>query len=203
MAEDIKGLIEKIQQEGIKAAEDKAREIESAAKKEAEAIIKKAQADVNKLLAEAKEKIATEEKSSRTLLSQAGRDLLLSLRKEINALLDKIIQARVREALSAEEISKIIFSLIKDYKGQDKEEIIVSLKKEDLEKLEKHFLGELKEHSKKGITLKPSEDILGGFTISFDAGKSQFDFTDQALAGYISLYLKPKLGTILQEDKKT
>jgi V/A-type H+-transporting ATPase subunit E len=203
MAEDIKGLIEKIQQEGIQAAQAKAKEIEEAAKKEAEAMIKKAQADANKLLAEAKEKIATEEKSSRALLSQAGRDLILSLRKEINSLLDKIIQAQVREALSPEEIFKILLSLIKEHRGQEAEAIIISLKKEDLEKLEKGFLGELKEHSKKGITLKPSEDILAGFTISFDAGRSQFDFTDQALADYISLYLKPKLGAILQEEKKT
>ena len=46
--------------------------------------------------------------------------------------------------------------------------------------------------------LKPAEDILGGFTISFDSGKSQFDFTDQALAEYIGQYLKPKLEEILQ-----
>ncbi len=39
MTEDIKGLIEKIQKEGIQAAEAKAKEIEGLALKKAEAII--------------------------------------------------------------------------------------------------------------------------------------------------------------------
>ena len=77
------------------------------------------------------------------------------------------------------------------------------MKKEDQEKIEKGLLAELKEEVKKGITLKPSEDIAGGFIISYDAGKSHFDFTDKALAEYFSLYLKPKIGQMLNsEDEK-
>ena len=45
----------------------------------------------------------------------------------------------------------------------------------------------------KKIILKPAEEISGGFTISFDNGKSCYDFTDKALAEYIGTYLKPKL----------
>ena len=69
-----------------------------------------------------------------------------------------------------------------------------------LEKLEKGFLQELKEKVKSGITLKSTADISGGFTISFDSGKSHLDFTDHALAEYLSNYLKPKLKEILDSS---
>jgi vacuolar-type H+-ATPase subunit E/Vma4 len=50
--------------------------------------------------------------------------------------------------------------------------------------------------------LRPAEEISGGFTISFDDGKSCYDFTDKALAEYIGIYLKPKLNQILMEAIK-
>jgi len=198
MAEEIKELIAKIQQEGIKAAEEKAREIEEEAGRRAEEIIVNAKKEAEKLLTEAEEKIKRTQEYTRSTLAQAGRDFLLSLKKEINAMLDKLILAGARRALTAEEMVKIIASLIKNYQGQEKEGIVVSFSQEDLQKIKTGLLDELKEAAKKGITLKPSEEIRGGFTISYDMGKSQFDFTDKALAEYIGTYVKPYLKEILQ-----
>jgi vacuolar-type H+-ATPase subunit E/Vma4 len=79
---------------------------------------------------------------------------------------------------------------------------MVLVNKEDLESLEKNFLYKLREETKKNIILRPAEEISGGFTISFDNGKSSYDFTDKALAEYIGTYLKPKLNQILQEAIK-
>ena len=90
----------------------------------------------------------------------------------------------------------------KEHAGEEKAGAVISLKKEDLEKLEKGFLQELKEKVKSGITLKSTADISGGFTISFDSGKSHLDFTDHALAEYLSSLLKPKLAELLKEIAK-
>jgi vacuolar-type H+-ATPase subunit E/Vma4 len=197
MAEDIKNLIEKIQKEGVKAAEDKAREIEEKAKLCASQIIEKAKKQAEGIICDAKDRVAKTEDSAKASLKQSGRDLLIAVKTEVNNILNKLIASSVRQSLDAQELSKIITTLVKEHKGKDKEGIIVSLNKADLEKLEKGFLGELKEEIKKGITLKPSEDITGGFIISYDSGKSHFDFTDKALADYIGSYIKPKLSEIL------
>jgi len=199
MAEDIKGLIEKIQQEGIKAAQDQARKIQEEAEHKAKEIIAKAKIEAENIILAAKEDSAKIEESTKASIRQAGRDVLLSLRKEINAMLDKLIAQRLREALSPQELSKIIAELIKHYKDKTDTEVIVSLQKEDLEKLEKGFLGDLREEIKKKIVLNPSEDIQAGFIISYDAGKSHFDFTDKALVEYIGSYIRPKLNQILNE----
>ncbi|MCQ9208058.1 MAG: hypothetical protein NG712_01590 [Omnitrophica bacterium] len=199
MTEDIKCLIEKIQQEGVQAAEDKARDIESVAGQQAQVIIEKARKEAAGFIAKAKDEIARMQDSGRASLEQTARDLLLDLREEIKAVLDRIILSDVRRALPPQELSKIIAGLIESSGGKGPVGIIVELNKQDLEKIEKSFLSKLKDEIKKGITLKTSEDIHAGFLISYDSGSSHYDFTDRGLAEYIGLYLKPKLSQILKQ----
>ncbi|MCX5656929.1 MAG: V-type ATP synthase subunit E family protein [Candidatus Omnitrophica bacterium] len=196
MAENIQNLIKKIQEEGIKTAQEQAKDIESRAKLEAQAIIEKARREAEKLILEAREKISREESSSNVLLKQVARDLLLSLRRELEQMLQKLIMKEVQGMFKAGELEKIITSLLKE-PPTTYSSALVALNKEDYAHLEGHFLGKLKEEVKKDIVLKPSEEISGGFTISFDQGKSCFDFTDKALSEYISSSLKPKLSEIL------
>lgn len=198
MAEELKSLIEKIQVEGIQAAEEKARAIDDEARLKAKAILAEAKSSADKLIAEAKERIAKMEEASNLAVKQAGRDTLISLKKEINTLLDKVIKSGIREAITPHELGKIISNLIKESGHKHKDGIEVTLNKEDLEKIDRGFLGELKEEIKKGITLKASEEISAGFLISFDSGKSHFDFSDAALADYLSAHIKPKLAEILK-----
>lgn len=199
MAEELKGLIEKINEEGVKAAEEKARHIEEAARKRADEIMRKAEKEAERLIADGKERIARVEESANSSLKQAGRDLLLSLRREINSMLEKLIVSHVRKALTPDELARIIKELVKHHKTKEKGEVVISLKKEDIEKLEKGFFDEMREDIKKGIVIKPSDEIKGGFIISYDSGRSYYDFTDKALADYISSYLKPNLSNILKE----
>lgn len=198
MAEDIKTLIEKINQEGMVAAQEKAKEIETQARQAAAKILEKARYEADNLLRDAKEQIAAMHEKEKALLAQAGRDLLLTLRQEINALLDKLITQELLDALTPEHLFKILSSVIKSSCAQEETDIVISLNKEDLKGLEKSFLAKLKAETKKEIVLKPSESIRGGFVISFDAGKSQFDFSERALAEYIGTLLKPKLKEILE-----
>lgn len=205
MAEEIKNLIEKIQQEGIQAAEEKSRQMQNEAKQQADEIIAKAKSEAEKISAAAKERITQMEEKERVLIAQAGRDLLLSLREEINAMLQRIVVSEIRQSLTTEALFGILSELIKGYGIKHSGDIVVLLKKEDAEALEKKFLHKLKEETGKGIILKTSEEITGGFSISFDSGKSCYDFSDKALAEYIGAYLKPKLSQILRgavSDKK-
>ncbi len=198
MAEDIKGLIEKIQQEGIKAAEAQAKEIEGRAGQRAGAIVKEAEKQAQQLIDNAKDEIAKMEKSADASIRQAGRDLLLSLREEINRMLQKLVVSQVRAALSPDEMSKIIIALIKEMSIAKEGEIIVSLKEKDMEKVERSLLHSLADEAKKRVALKASGEITGGFIISYDGGKSHFDFTDKAIAEYLSLQLEPKLAKLLK-----
>lgn len=202
MAEEIRDLIEKINEEGVRAAEEKAQAIEAAAQLRAGEILKKAKTEAEVMIAAAQERIRKDEEKERILLSQAGRDLLLSLREEINAMLGRIVVSEVREVLTPDALFRLIEKSVRDYSAIGSSDITVSVNARDLEILENHFIKRLSDETKKTILLQPSEEISGGFTISFDDGKSAYDFTDKALASYIGTHLKPRLNRILVDAIK-
>ena len=196
MTQDIKSLIDQIQQEGIQAAEEKARAIEEEARKNAEKIIASAKQEALRLMQETKDSLTRAQQAQQSLLQQGGRDVILGVRKELEDMLGRLITQEIRTSLTLPVMARIIEDLVRS-QIKSPGEVIVSLNEEDARALEQGFLEKLTHAAKKAITLRPSEEILGGFTISFDEGKSQFDFTDKALAEYISTYLKPTLAKIL------
>ncbi|MGB4235840.1 MAG: hypothetical protein WBJ52_07230 [Methanoregulaceae archaeon] len=200
MPEEIRDLIEKIQQEGIQAAEEKAKIIEDDARHKADAILSRARAEAEELISAAHERIQRDDERERALLAQAGRDLLLSLRQEINAMLGQIVVSDVREVLTPEALYRLILEIASNYSTTDQSDIIVSLNEKDLNLLEQHYLRQLRQETERGITLQCGEEIRGGFTISFDSGKSCYDFSDKALARYIIMCLKPKLNRIFERS---
>jgi vacuolar-type H+-ATPase subunit E/Vma4 len=202
MAEEIRDLIEKINEEGVRAAEENARAIEAAAQQQAVEILTKAKGEAEEIIAAAQERIRRDEEKERILLAQAGRDLLLSLRGEINAMLGRIVASEVREVLTPELLERLITEAVRNYSTGKEGDITVSVNPRDLEILKNHFLKRLSDETKKTILLQPSEEISGGFTISFDSGKSAYDFTDKALAAYIGTHLKPRLNQILKDATK-
>lgn len=199
MPEELKDLIEKIQRDGVQAAEEKARVIEAEAGKEAEKILSQAKKDAQSLIQEAKKEAESAKKSAQAALVQAGRDTVIALKKEINDLLVRIATERVNAALKGDSLAEIIKSTIKAGTKDGKIDIVIDLKKEDLERIEKSLFKELSDEVKKGITLRSSDEVQAGFLISYDGGRSHFDLTDKALASYIALSLKPRLSEILNK----
>lgn len=195
--EDIKALIEKINQEGVAAAEEKAGQIEKQAGEKAEVILKEAKAAAEKMLSEAQARIAQMQEKQKSLISQAARDMLLALRQEINALLNRLVVKEIDSALAPEELCKILEAVIRGTCAHAGGKIVISLNKDDLRAVEDGLLTRLKKQIKTEIVLKAGDDLRAGFVISYDEGKSQFDFSDKALAEYIGTYLKPKLKDIL------
>lgn len=202
MAEEIRDLIDKINQEGIQAAEEKAGQIETAAHRRAEEIVSTAQREADRILTAAQERIRREEESQRALLTQAGRDLLLLLRNEVNTMLRGIIMSDTQKALTPEVISRLLSEMILRSEKGEAGKIEILGRKEDLELFESHYLHKLSDAVKKGIVLTPSEEISGGFIISYDSGKSWYDFSDKSLADFIGEHLKPRVKAILDDSLK-
>ncbi|MCK9614030.1 MAG: V-type ATP synthase subunit E family protein [Candidatus Omnitrophica bacterium] len=198
MAEDLKRLIEKIQKEGIEAAKEKASKIEAQAHAQAQAIISKAKEEANRLLEQAKAEIIRQKEATTNLLRQSARDTVIGLRQELLQKLSNVIKKETHAALKAKDLSEILIKLMKECSKETGSNVEITLSKEDADKLTQAFISGFKEELKKGITLKTSDEISGGFLISYDAGKSQFDFTDSALAQYLAQYVQGRLDDILQ-----
>ena len=198
MAEEIKDLIARIQQEGVAAGQKQAAQIKAEADSRGQKIIAEAKIQAEKIIEQAKFEVKKLDESTNASLKQAGRDLLISLRKEINSMLEELVKLNISQALSVEELTRIIGDLIKNAPLSLGSQIIISLAPQDKDKLEKGFLKQLTQETKKQIILKSADEIDSGFIISFDSGKSTFDFSDQALTEYISGSLRPELSKILK-----
>jgi len=201
MSQQVQELINKIKSEGIASAEQKAAEIEKDAREQAEQILEKAQAASQKIIAEAQSEAKKLQERTNIALQQAARDAILALRKEIETTLFRIVKADVGHSLTAEHLdeilSTIIANFVKDKSGQ--EDIKVLLSASDLKKLKDGSIKKLQEKLKHHpVTLQASGDIAKGFTISFDQGKSGFEFSDKSLAEYISTYLNPEVAMLLK-----
>ena len=200
MSENLKGLLEKINQEGIHSAEEKAKAIEDKAKKDAEKILRDAGKLADEIIQEAKAEAEKTKVNANLSVKQASRDLLLGLKEDIKKTLNKIVAGELNKALSSEETAEILASLISNYleKNGKIEDIKVLVKKEDLEKIKNTFISKLKDKVKAGVEFRPSQNINAGFSISFDKGKSYFDFSDEGLLETLCVYLNPELAKIIK-----
>jgi len=200
MSENLKGLLEKINQEGIRSAEEKAKAIEDKAKKDAEKILGDAKKLADEIIQEAKAEAEKTKVSANLSVKQASRDLLLGLTEDIRKTLNKIVAGELNKALSSEETAGILASLISNYleKNGKIEDIRVLVNKVDLEKIKNTFISKLKDKVKAGVEFRPSQNINAGFSISFDKGKSYFDFSDEGLLETLCVYLNPELAKIIK-----
>lgn len=197
MAQEINDLIAKIQSEGVAAAQVQAAQIKAQADQAALKIIADAKIQAQKIIEQATASAKKLEDSTAAALKQSSRDLLISLKQEIANILDRLVKAQLQQALSAGELGGIISNLIKNSPLNLGSQIVVSLNPADKEKLEQGMLKQLVQETKKSIVLKSSDGIESGFVISFDAGKSIFDFSSQALSDYIGKGLRPEINKLL------
>lgn len=203
MSAQVQELIDKIKSEGVQEGNKKAEEIEQAARQKADKIVAEAKAEADKLVTSSKEEIKKLQESTQMALKQSARDTVLSLRKEIESMLDRIVQAEVSGALSQEQLASILTAVINaTVKDNNKAELTVSVSEKDLKALTSGMLSKLKDSTKKSVTLQSSEDVTKGFTISFDEGKSCYEFTDTSLAEFLSNYLNEQTGALLKEAVK-
>ena len=200
MSENLKDLLEKINQEGIKSAEEKARIIESKAKNDAEKILEDAKKFADNIIQEANSSALRLKDTSEASLKQASRDTILSLKEEIRKILNKIVALEISKAMSGEETGKILADLIDKYvdKNGQPGDVKVLVKEEDLKKIKDGFMSKLKDKVASGVEFRPSANINAGFSISFDKGKSYFDFSDEGLLEALSAYLNPELAKLIK-----
>ncbi|HQP10056.1 MAG TPA: hypothetical protein PKV41_01580 [Candidatus Omnitrophota bacterium] len=195
MSQQIQELIDKIKSEGVQAADKKAREIETAAQAAAKKMIADAQDRAKHIIADAQAQAQRTKDSTEMALKQSARDTLLALRKEIEGALQKVVAKEIKDALSAEQMADILKEIIKKSSGESPVE--VALNPADLQKIKAGLLAKLQKEIKQTITFRSNDGIRSGFTISFDEGKSRFDFTDESLIAYLSSYLNAQVAALL------
>ncbi|MDR2589054.1 MAG: V-type ATP synthase subunit E [Spirochaetales bacterium] len=198
----LKELIETIKKEGIDSADSKAAQIIAEAEAKGKAIVARAEEEASRLLADAKREIARGEQSSREALTQAARDLLLSLQKRITALFDSVVKTEAAAALQGKALEDTVAHIVKAWADKGASDIEVLLPQAELAKIDSALRSRLAEELKKGVQLKPVSQIEAGFRIGEKDGSSYYDFTADGVAEVLAEYLNPKLAEIMKSANK-
>ncbi len=196
----IQPLLEKIKREGIEEAKRAAEEILEKARSEAESIIERAQAQTEEMVADARKEMQEREEAFDVAMSQAGRNLILSVKNEIIGVCDYILKRQVDSALTPEAMKELILKIVNGWQVHESTQgIEIFLSEDDRQKLEESLYGLLQKELSGGLTLRPMEIIQAGFRIGERDGDMYYDITDKAIAEILGGYLHPRVAKFLHE----
>ena len=170
------------------------------ARAEAEKIISDAKAEAEKIMLEAREQNERSVRAGEDSIRQAGRNLLISFRESVAKELNAIAGDQVKEALSSDALARLILTAVENWtKDTEAEDISVLVGSKDLASIETELLAGLKERMCSGVTLKPDDNFEGGFRISVQDGRVYYDYSAEAVTELLSVYLTPKLISLMKE----
>ena len=196
MAQQIQDLVDSIQKEGIEKANKQAELIIAEANKKADDIIKSAKKEADKVLSDADKEIALRDQSAKASLTQAARDVQLSLKKALKKQINILLEEKVSSAFKTKDFVKLIKDVISlDFCDVKNTELQISEK--DYEALAETLAKELGDKIKKGLEIKPVKTINVGFKLADKDGSGYFDFTDEATAKLLIPFLSPAIANIV------
>jgi V/A-type H+-transporting ATPase subunit E len=195
-------LIDKIKKDGIESASEEASQIKAQAEAEAKRIVEAAQKEAADIVARGKADAERSEKAGVAALEQASRNLVLAFKGEIEALLGRIVAARVEASYGEDALKAIIPELVKNWAATGADSLDLILSEEKLGKLRSYFNGELAAEISKGVELKSDRNLGSGFHIASKDGSAYYDFSAESVAELLSAYLNPRLTEILKTSAK-
>jgi V/A-type H+-transporting ATPase subunit E len=191
-------LIEKIKEEGISEAKKSSEKIIQGAEERKRAIIQEAKERAGIIIKGAEERAGKLKDNSQKAITQAVRDVILSLKEQIKNLFDATLKREIQHTLSDGFIKELILR-IAEVGFKDREAALeISLNQKDKERLEGLILSKLKEELKQGITFKANPNINKGFRIGLEGEDFFYDITDEAIQEILKEYLRPFILRIIK-----
>ncbi|TVM14827.1 hypothetical protein DPQ33_16505 [Oceanidesulfovibrio indonesiensis] len=199
MSESLEHLIERLQQEAVQEAESKARTIVSNAQEKARAIVEQAEQEKAAIIENGREEAAAYEERAEAQLHQASRDLLISVKRGIENILELLVAEAVDEAMTIDVLKQMLAGIAQscaEKAGDHRLEFLLS--PQDKEKLVAFFASRYREKMASGVKIRVDQEIEKGFKVAFKEGEVYLDFTNEAVAEALSLYLRPRLAEIVK-----
>ncbi len=189
----IQQLIDSIKKDGLDQARKDADVCIANAKEEAARIVSSAKDEAEKLIQKAKKEIELEEKSSRASLEQAARDAVLSFKKGVEEELDRIIRTECADAASGKTLEKLITEVVSSSMvGRN-----ATIEVKDAGCVSSEFVSKLASKIGKGLEVKASNQLSGGFRVVEKDGSGYIDLSDDEIAKLLKPYLSDSLKALV------
>ena len=202
MANELQGLLDRIQKEGIEQAEQQKEEIISEAKKNAEAIIQRNTMEAEAIIKTANEEVKKIEERSKSTIKQAARDIAISLESELLNRLKRCVKDAVGASMTQELISEIIKKMVDAYIKQENKDISlqVILSQKDIDKLNDGIKTSLAGSLKNKPEILKGSEFSAGVKVGFNGSDVFFDFSDATITDIICEYIGPRLTSMIKGE---
>ena len=201
MADELQALLDKITEDELKKADEEKTKLLAQAKAEAGEIIRQAKSEAAAIVETANKEAAMLQQKGEEALRQASRDVLLSLRAELEKRVGQAAESLMKSAMAPQALADIIAKLITGFVQSDGkcDDLKVLLSPEEVATVEEALKAQLGEGLKINYSLAPSSAVSGGFKLLFSQTGIVYDFSDKALAETLAAGLGPKLAAIITD----
>lgn len=198
MAEDLQGLLNRIQNDGLRKAESEREQIIAEAKAEAEKIVAEAKAQAAALEKQAAENAAAMQERAKITIQQAARDIVIGLKVELLERLRRIAKGSVEAAMTPQLMAQLIATMANAYTQNSANGIELILSQKDLDNLEQGLFASLNADLMAKSEFSLGNDFSAGLKIGFKDSDIFLDFSDEALADVICEFVGPKLAALIK-----
>ena len=186
--EDLQGLLEKINRDGVEKADAEAKKIIADAQAKADAIVKEALAAADKAKADSEKSSAAHAERATETIRQSARDVVIGVKDTVTALLENLLAKDVDRALADETTAvQVVAGAIKDLTGPGEircgAKLAAALKAQAA--------------SANAFTLVTDDTLGAGFTVKLDGGRVEHDFTAETISTELAKRLRPDLAKLL------
>ena len=200
MAEELQGILDRINADGIAKADAERNAIIEKAEKDAAKIVADAKALAEEIKKSAESEAAAFEKRAENALRQAARDIKISLKSELESRINKAVENASAEALSPEFMAQLITMAAEKFVASPDEEVSVSCAVKDTSALDAALKAALADSLKKEPQILGSSSIRNGLEVSFQDGAFCIDFTGDAVNDLFSAYAGKLIEKIVGEN---
>ncbi|MGI6432860.1 MAG: V-type ATP synthase subunit E [Sphaerochaetaceae bacterium] len=192
----IQDLVDSIKKEGVDAAQKEALQILSQAKEQASELIAEAKSEASRLIEEAKKQTTVMEQGGKAAISQAGRDVILTVKAAIEQQFERVMLHSVTGLLDGKEFINLIAAVIKSGLV-DPAESRIELPKKSVDTLVGQLQEQLAKELKAGLEIQLVPSVQTGFRIAQKKGSSYFDFSEQEIVNLLKPFLMPQIHGLL------
>lgn len=192
----IQDLVNSIKRDGIEEAEKKAAEIIGEAQQQADDLVRNAKKEAQRIVDEAKKEVAVMKQSGIAAVQQAGRDVMLSLKKQINDQFTRILEQQVTATFSSKDLITLIVSVVSSGLVTP-EDTVIEISEKQKKQLTESLKSELAKELQSGLSLRvvPSVDV--GFRLTAKDGSSYYDFSSEEVVRLLSPFLNTAVRDML------
>ena len=200
MAEELQGILDRINADGIAKANAERNAIVEKAKRDAEKIVADAKAEAAEIRKSAELEAEALAKRTENALRQTARDIKISLKGELESRINKAVENASAEALSPEFMAQLIKMAAEKFVSSPDDEVTVNCSIKDTSALDAALKAALADSLKKEPVILGNGAIRSGLEVAFQDGAFSVDFTGDAVNDLFSAYAGQLIEKIIREN---